>query len=408
MNLRSIIWHELTSRPGTLVFNSLAILLGVAALVAIRHVTVHSEKEISQQLTKLGANILVLPKDATLQDYYAADQNGGTLSEEHVAEIYLAGLSGIEQVSPRLNVTTDVQGKSFAVTGILPQSEVEALATWQATTMFMNAEDSGCCQRANVASTDDLAKPEALIQHRAIQDLNKDSIVLGADVAQKLECEAADRVNLFGESFFVQAVLPATGTVDDGRIFAHLHEVQRLSESGATCNAIEIVGCCEDAAGSLVPELQNLLPEAKVVTISQVVQTQVGVNQLMAKTSWIVLAVLVVVGGASLAGAIAANVRERRREIGTLMALGATPSNIQQLFLGKAFILGIGAGTVGCVLGVATALLAGPAWAGVAISPLAGTSVLAVLIATLVALLAAWIPARKAAHLDPCICFREV
>lgn len=408
MNFRSIIWHELKSRPGAVAFNSLTILLGVAALVAIRHITVHSEKEVSKQLANLGANILVLPKEATLQNYYAADQNSGTLPEEHVAEIYLAGLSGVEQVSPRLNVSTTVRGHDIAVTGILPQSEVEALANWQATTMFMNPAEAGCCLRANVAAATDLEKPQALIEHRAIQNLDKNALVLGADIAAKLDCEVADRLELFGESFVVYSVLPSSGTVDDGRVFAHLHSVQRLSKSGAICNAIEIVGCCEDAAGSLVPQLQELLPDAKVVTISQVVQTQVGVNQLMSKTSWIILVVMVVVGGAGLAGAIAANVQERRREIGTLMALGATPRHIEQLFLGKALVLGLGAGTLGCLLGVVAAIIAGPTWAGVQVAPLAGTLLLSILIATLVALVAAWWPAQKAAHLDPCICFREI
>lgn len=408
MNLRSIIWHELKSRPAAVAFNSLTILLGVAALVAIRHVTVHSEKEISQQLANLGANILVLPKEATLQDYYAADQNGGNLPEEYVAEIFLAGLSGVEQVSPRLNVSADIRGHSVAITGILPQSEVEALANWQATTMFMNPTDDGCCQRANTATADDLNEPEALVEHRAIQNLDKYALVLGADIAAKLGCELADRLKLFDETFTVIGVLPPTGTVDDGRIFAHLHSVQRLWERGSTCNAIEIVGCCEDAAGSLVPQLRELLPDAKVVTISQVVETQVGVNELMAKTSWIVLAVMIVVGGAGLAGAIAANVRERRREVGTLMALGATPAHIQKLFLGKALVLGLGAGTAGCVIGVLAAVIAGPAWAGVSITPLVGTSLLSIVVATLVAIVAAWWPAHKAAHLDPCICFREV
>ena len=407
MNLRSMIGRELSSRPGAAIFNSLTILLGVAALVAVRHVTVHSEKEVSKQLSNLGANILVLPKEATIQNYYAADQNGGLLSEEHVAEIYLAGMAGIEQVSPRLNVTTDVQGRMSAVTGILPQAEVEALASWQATTMFMNADSSGCCQRANVASSDDLSKPQALTEHRAIQNLDRNGLILGADIASQLHCQQADRLSLWGKLFVVKAVLPPTGTVDDGRIFAHLHEVQRLSGSGSNCNAIEIIGCCEDAAGSLLPQLQALLPDAKVVTISHVVQTQVGVNQLMAKTSWIILVVVMVVGGVGLAGTIAANVRERRREIGTLMALGATPSQVRRLFLGKALLLGFASGMLGCAVGLAAALIAGPMWMGVAVAPLAGTSLLAVLIATAVALVAAWLPANKAAQLDPCICFRE-
>lgn len=408
MNLRSMIWHELKSRPAGVAFNSLTIFLGVAALVAIRHVTVHSEEAVSKQLTNLGANILVLPKDATLQDYYAADQNGGTLPEEYVAEIFLAGLSGVEQVSPRMNVSTELNGHSVAITGILPQSEVDSLASWQATTMFMNTSDTGCCNKANVASSDELKAPEALVKHRAIQNLDKKALILGADIAQKLNCKVNDRLKLQDENFTVIGVLPNTGTVDDGRVFAHLHSIQRLWEKDSTCNAIEIVGCCEDAAGSLVPQLRELLPDAKVVTISQVVETQVGVNELMAKTSWIVLAVMIIVGGAGLAGSIASNVRERRREIGTLMALGATPGFIQKLFLGKAFVLGIVAGTIGCLVGVVAAIIAGPVWAGVVITPLIGTSILSIVAATLVALVAAWWPAQEAAHLDPCICFREV
>ena len=136
MTLRSIIWHELRSRPWAALSSGLAILLGVAALVAIRHITVASEGHVSHQLSELGANILVLPPEATLQDYYAADQNSGTLPEEYVSEIYLSGLTGIEQVSPRLNIPATVRGVAVTVTGILPQSELEAQAAWQTTTLF--------------------------------------------------------------------------------------------------------------------------------------------------------------------------------------------------------------------------------------------------------------------------------
>ena len=138
------------------------------------------------------------------------------------------------------------------------------------------------------------------------------------------------------------------------------------------------IGCCEDAAGELVPELSKLLPNARVVTVSQVVQTQVGVNRLMSGTSWFVLGILVVVGGASLASAMAANVRERRREIGTLMAIGATPGFVQRLFLMKALVLGLVAGTIGCLVGLLTAVLIGPQWAGVSVVPLPGLAVVAV------------------------------
>ncbi|QDU39349.1 Macrolide export ATP-binding/permease protein MacB [Maioricimonas rarisocia] len=407
MTLPSMIWQELRSRPWAVLSNSLAILLGVAALVAIRHVTVHSEQEVSSQLSELGANILVLPPEATLQDYYAADQNGGTIPEEYVSEIYLAGLTGVEQVSPRLNVPARLGDLDVTLTGILPQSELEAQTAWQTTAMFTAPQAHEGCTHAQVTSVD-LDSPDALVTHRAIQNLSRNELVLGADVAARADCAKGDTVEVLGHRYTVLGVLPSTGTVDDSRVFAHLHTVQDSSNSGQVCNAIEVIGCCEDAAGDLVPELRALLPRTRVVTISQVVQTQVGVNRLMANTSWFVLAVLVVVGGASLAGAIAANVRERRREIGTLMALGATPRFVQRLFLGKALVLGLTAGTLGGLIGIATAIVAGPSWAGVTVSVLPATVLLAVLMATLLALVSAWWPARQAAGLDPCLCFQEI
>ncbi|WP_437223959.1 ABC transporter permease [Planctomicrobium sp. SH661] len=407
MTLRSMIWNELKSRPWSALSNSLAILLGVAALVAIRHVTYFSEKEVSQQLSQLGANILILPAEATLQDYYAADKNGGTLPEEHVSEIYLAGLTGIEQVSPRLNVPGELKGVPVTVTGILPQAELTAQSSWQTATMFTAPKGHEGCQKAKL-TTADLEGTDSLVTHRAIQNLKPDEAVLGADVAGRANFSRGDRIKLLGKSFRILGILPATGTVDDSRVFAHLHTVQDASGSGPVCNAIEVIGCCEDAAGGLVPELRKLLPTTKVVTISQVVQTQVGVNRMMANTSWFVLAILVTVGGTSLAGSMMANVRERRREIGTLMALGATPRFVQRLFLGKALILGAVAGSVGFTLGLIAAIAAGPAWAGVTVSLLPATSLLAVLIATVLAIVSAWWPARKAAALDPCLCFQEI
>ena len=407
MRLRSLVWKELRERPSALVTSGLAIVLGVAALVAIRHVTVHSEGEVNRQLASLGANILVLPKGASLQNYYAADNNGQMIPEEHVSEIYLAGLTGVEKLSPKLSVPTKVGAYDVTLTGILPQSEFQTKAAWQTVGMFAPKKHDGCKKMKTAPTAEDLL-PEALAHARTIENLKEDEVVIGADVAERTALFADGEVKLYGETIKIIAVLPPTGTVDDGRIFGHLHTVQRLTNSGENVSAIEVMGCCEDAAGDLVHKLAELLPNTKVVTISQVVQTQVGVNRLMANTSWFVLAVVVAVGGMSLAGAVSANVRERRREIGTLMALGATPGFVSRLFLLKALWLGLAGGVLGCVLGMAIAVGFGPQWAGVEVQPLPGLSALAVAAAAAVALAAAYLPARRAAQLDPCVCFQEI
>jgi len=385
----------------------IAILLGVAALVAIQHVTHFSEQEVAQQLEKLGANILILPKAASLQDYYSADLNGQTLPEEHVSEVMLAGLTGVEKLSPKLCVSAELKGQPVTLTGILPQSEFRAKSTWQTATLFNSKKHMGC-KKAAVDSITESTSPESLVSQRTIDTLLDHEVVSGSEVAVTFGLKPGTTVELMGESFTVSAVLSPTGTVDDSRLFAHLHTVQKLAKTGEVVSAIEVLGCCEDAAGQLVPQLAELLPDSKVVTISQVVQTQVGVNRLMASASKLVLIVLTLVGGASVLSTISSNVRERRREIGTLMALGATPSLVSRIFLLKATWLGLLGGIGGTVIGVALAVWAGPRWAGVQVVPLVGVGGLACAAALLVTLTAAYWPARQAASLDPCTCFQEV
>ena len=138
------------------------------------------------------------------------------------------------------------------------------------------------------------------------------------------------------------------------------------------------------------------------------VETQVGVNRLMSRASALMLIVLVLVGGASVLGTISSNVRERRREIGTLMALGATRAVTSRLFLLKATWLGLIGGVGGSILGTVLAIGLGPRWAGVQVSALPYVGAIACAAALLLTLAAAYWPARQAALLDPCTCFQEV
>jgi putative ABC transport system permease protein len=319
----------------------------------------------------------------------------------------LAGLTGVERLSPKFCIATQLNGQPVTLTGILPQSEFQAQAAWQTAALFTSTKHVGC-KKASCAPTPNSLSPESLASERTIEKLLDHEVVVGSEIAAVLKLKPGASIELLGKSFDVLAVLPSTGTVDDSRIFAHLHTVQQLAKAGEVVSAIEVLGCCEDAAGELVPQLSKLLPDCKVVTISQLVQTQVGVNRLMARASVVVLVVLTFLGGASVLSTISSNVRERRREIGTLMALGATPGLVLRLFLLKATWLGIVGGLGGSVIGQVLAVWLGPQWAGVHISPLPQVGGAACAAAFAVTLFAAYWPARQAARLDPCTCFQEV
>jgi putative ABC transport system permease protein len=405
MRLATLIGKEMRERPVPMVTCLGAILLGVTALVAIRTVTYYSERAVAREMDSLGANVLILPKGVSVQDYYAADMHGDVLPEEYVERITLSRIEGVDNLSPKLCVPASIGGQPVTVTGILPKSEFQAKAAWSGAGVF--AHPIGCGAEADVVAAQP-ADPKALARTRVIETLGDHEVLVGADVAARHGLEDGASIDLLGAKFTVLALLPSTGSVDDSRIFAHLHTVQSLTGKGEVVNVIEVVGCCKQIAAGLVGGLNALLPEARVVTITQVVQTQQNVNQLMERLSLIFLAVLLAVGGAAMASALYANVSERRKEIGTLMALGATPGRVLRLIMGKAFVLGVLGGIGGFLVGTAAAWFLGPYLANVAVRPLPVLGGLAVAIAVAVTLLASFLPAWRASRLDPCICFKEI
>ena len=408
MKLRSMIWKELWRRPTPMLTSLLVVTLGVTAMVAIQNITVFSEQKIAGDMESLGANVLVLPPAVTLQDYYSADMHGHTMPEEFVSRLALARMPGVENLAPKLCVASDVDSIPVTVTGILPQSEFQAKAAWQGLGLIINAvgTDRGCCAtKANVGSESD--DPSSLATTRTIQELGDRDVILGHDLAAQLGAKIGDELHVLGEDFSVLTVLPATGTIDDSRMFAHLHSVQDLSGAGPVVNVIEIMACCEDAAGSLITNLSAELPDTRIITIAQVVETQVAVNGLMSRLSWVFLSILLLVGGASIASVMYANVTERRKEIGTLMALGASRSFVTRMFLGKATLLGLAGGFGGFVFGTIVAVILGPQLLGIDVQPMPQLLFVGMVAATVVAVAASFLPARRAAGLDPCLVFND-
>jgi len=403
MKLETLVLREIFERKSQLLTSFLAILLGITVIVSIKNITFYSEKAVALEMDSLGANVLVLPKSATLQDYYAADMQGETIPEEYVTQLAMSDLAGLDNLSPKLSMPVEYQGKTFTLTGILPKSEFQAKAAWGGAGIF--SRPIGCGASVGMMGSED---KKTLARKRVIETLEDSEVLVGADVAAKLGLNEADKLDVLGKTFSVTAVLPQTGTVDDSRIFAHLHVVQDLSKKGPVINAIEVIGCCQEISNGLVEKINRLLPEAKVVTITQIADAQIKINRMMSNLSLMFLVIIIFVGGASIANYMYANVFERRREIGTLMALGANSGLVLRIFLLKALILGVAGGIGGYVLGTILAVVLGPKLAGVIVLPMPLLALLAIGISVALALVASYFPARRAARLDPCATFQEV
>jgi putative ABC transport system permease protein len=208
-------------------------------------------------------------------------------------------------------------------------------------------------------------------------------------------------VNILGRDFSVFNVLGETGTIDDDRIFAHLHTVQALTGIQNQVSVIEIMGCCNAISDGLLGKLRNILPDTKITTINQIVSTQIKTNQLMNKISIIFLIIILFVGGISIGNSIWANVNERKKEIGTLRMIGFTKRKIYEILLLKAAILGIIGGILGYIIGTLSGMWLGPQLAGLTIEPIPIYLLYSVIISLLISLFGSLIPAYLAGKIEP-------
>ena len=178
-----------------------------------------------------------------------------------------------------------------------------------------------------------------------------------------------------------------------------IHQVYRpdpvlhVATTGSAALSIDAV---RKAVSSVTPDLALY----DLRTLEEHLRISVAIPRMAALLLGIFGGLALVLAAVGLYGIIAFSVGQRTREIGVRMALGANRGDILRQVLGQgARLTGIG-----LVLGIATATLAMPLLASllVNVSPTDVTTfAVTALVLLAVALLAAGIPARRAATVDP-------
>jgi predicted permease len=137
-----------------------------------------------------------------------------------------------------------------------------------------------------------------------------------------------------------------------------------------------------------------------VETMSAIVGGNVSRPRLLATLLLLFGVMGLTLGALGIYGVLAYAVSQRRREIGVRVALGASPRSVLRLIVGQ----GMGLAVVGVIAGIAgafalTRLMASVLYEVQATDPTTFVSVVVVLLVA--ALVASWLPARRALRIDP-------
>lgn len=253
-----------------------------------------------------------------------------------------------------------------------------------------------------------------LLEGRFLQ-LASGEVALGARLARDFGIRMRDKLRLTGPGGQTLSVTVAgiydTGSnaLDEGQIFLTLRDGQSLLELGSAVSSIGLrirdlyraEELAQDFAARLPFKLRSWISDNPRVFSTLDAQNQT-INMVLIST--------IIAAGFGIASILIMAVTGKYREIGILKAMGATPAEIQTIFVVEGFLLAV----LGCMVGIpagiailqAIASIRAPEAGGretqlftIDIDPMLLAGAAAVAIG--VGVLAAFFPARRAAGVDP-------
>ena len=410
-------------QKGKMFMIAFTIALGASLATAMLAVMFDVGDKVNQELKTYGANITVVPKEASVvTDLYDVEGESSIpatyLSEADLPKVKtIFWAFNIVDYAPFISANVNIDGKEATLVGSwfnhhmsLPTGEeldagIASMRSW------WSIEDGRWLDESNS------------------DDANK--VMVGAQLAETLGIAAGDTVNIkcgdASEKCEVAGIYES-GDEEDSQMYAPLDFVQKLSDTDGLVSSIEVSAIttpdnelsrqaakdpskltaaqyetwyCTAYVSSICYQLQEVIGGSVAKAVRQVAESE---GAILDKTQllMVLITILALVGSAlGISNLITASVMERSQEIGLLKAIGAHDSAISVLLIVEMILVAIVGGAVGFGVGYGFAQIIGYTVfnASISLSPLV-IPMVAVLV--VIVTLAGSIPAiRTVLRLDP-------
>jgi len=370
----------------------LGIIIGVAAVITMVTLGNGATRSISDQVASLGSNLLMV----------RPGQRMGPGGSAGAAQFSIDDVEAIRQQVVGLNAVAPETRRSASV--VVGSRNWSTVVTGSTAEYFSAAGWTLASGRVFGASEERAGRAVCVIGETIRRELFAGKDPLGERMrVDKFACEVIGVLQSKGQSAF--------GSDQDDIVVMPLRAVQRRLTGSRDIRTILVSAADVERVAPVKNQVEALLRERRrigpaeddnfnVLDTRQIADTLSTTTRVMTTLLGAVAAVSLVVGGIGIMNIMLVSVTERTREIGIRLAIGALEREVLLQFLIEAVVLS----SLGGLLGILLAAGASIGLASLMKLPFLfdpAINLLSFAIAATIGVLFGFVPARRAARLDP-------
>ena len=399
-NLFRIAWRAILLNKTRTLLTMLGIIIGVGSVITMLAIGEGSKKSIKENISKMGTNMLNIRPGAGMF--------GGVRNNSDMQSLKLTDYLALKKEAKLLKyVTPVVSGNGQAIVGA---------NNWPTSIYGVNTE--------YLPIREWEVEEGAMFGQDELDNLSK-VVVIGRTIQKNLfpdgDSPIGQTIRFKNIPFKIIGILAAKGESNFGQdqddiIIAPYTTVQKRVLAQTYLQSIVASAINENEAENAVNEVKKILERTHNIAANQennfnvfsqqeLISTFSSTSEMLTILLVAIASISLIVGGIGIMNIMYVSVKERTKEIGLRMAIGAKGKDILAQFLIESVLISITGGVVGVVLGLLATYVVNT-FIGWPVSITFYSIVISFLVCTITGVFFGWYPARKAAELEPITALR--